>query len=410
MASLPRRVVITGASCVTSLGSSLSSTFTSLLSKKSGLRCLTPSEIFPYSDLKVKSVGPLDSFDLAYWSQEAGLLKNTLNALSASICVSALSEANWKPTCVDDQQATGIMLGLPVSAPEDLCRDVGHALEHGWAKLDRVSLLRVIPVLALGTAAIAMQISGFSTGYFAGNASGTNAIGQAYRSVGLGEAKVIVCGSLENGISPVALQALACADLGLNLAADEDPARASRPYDKRRNGWVLGLGGGALVLEDLEHALARGAQIYAEVAGYSLLSEAGKEHAAQGRGYYRAMDKARKQEKIDVVFGDAPGYAEWDEGEARAVEKMFGKNTLVANVKGALGHMQAASAGVSAAIAVYAIRNGVVPPIVNLEEPVNGNVEFVRDKVEREIETVLVNSANYDGTMFGSLMFKAFKR
>jgi 3-oxoacyl-[acyl-carrier-protein] synthase II len=363
-----------------------------------------------YADLSVKTVGPLDGWDQGYWADQCGVLKNTVSALGACTCWTALADAKWKPESAPVEHRTGAMLGLPYSAPEDLELDQVPAIRNGWAKLDRLALLRIIPSLAIGTVTIPYKISGFSNGYYSGNSSGVNAIGQAYRSIGVGEADVIVTGSIENSISPIVLQSYASGNYGINLKADENPEKASRPYDKKSNGWVMSIGGGALVLEDMEHALNRGAHIYAEVAGYSLLSEAGTLQAKEGRGYYRAMSQASKGTNVDAVFGDAPGSADWDIGEARAIEQLFGARPIVSNIKGALGHMQAASSGVNAVIAAHAIKNSVVPPILNLEEPVNANVQFATEKVDREIKTALINSANFDGTMYGSLLFKAFRR
>ena len=360
-------------------------------------------------ELTVKSGGPLDSWDKETWLQKVGVVKSVYHALGANTCWEALADAKWKPENEEQYTRTGMMYGSGRTSSPDISITHREVVKHGYGRLDRIILTKLIPSMIVGSVTIPYHICGFSNSFVAGNCTGLNAIGDAYRTVGFGEADVMMAGSAEHDFDALVIDSLAKGDYGLNMGVDRSPETASRPFDQGRKGWVYGIGAGCVVLEELSHALRRGAEIYAEVVGYSMLSEAGTETAKQGSGVFRAMKRALKNHQVDAVFADASGYGDWDEGEARAIEKLFGDKVWVTAVKGGMGNLRSASSSVNIALAAYAIKKGAIPPIRNLDKPIDVPIKYALKPVEQKIDGVVVNSVNYDGTAFGSVVLKSFK-
>lgn len=410
MSVLPKRVVITGLSVVTPLGGTVASTFANLLEKKNGIRRLTAADMEFMEELIVKSGGPLDSWDKETWIKKAGVVKSVYHALGVNTCWDALADAKWQPENEEQYTRTGIMYGSSRTSSPDISIAHREVVKHGYSRLDRIILTKLIPSMIVGSVTIPHHICGFANSIVSGNSTGINAIGDAYRTVGFGEADVMMAGSAEHEFDALVLDSLSKGNYGLNLSVDEKPESASRPFDLNRKGWVYSLGAGCVVLEELEHALKRNAHIYAEVSGYSMVSEGGSETAKQGTGMYRAMNRAVKQNQVDVVFADASGNGDWDEGEANAISKKFGKNVWTTAVKGSLGHMNSASSSVNVALAAYAVHKGIIPPIRNLDSPLNIPCKFATSTVKTPLRGALVNSCNYDGTAFGSILLKHYEK
>lgn len=405
---LPKRVVITGISAVTPAGPTIEATFQGLLEKKNGIRKLTESDMEFLSNIKVQSGGPLDGWDLELWKKKAGTVKSMYHALGVCTAWTALEDAKWKPSNEEQYTRTGIMYGSARTSSPDISIAHREVVKHGYGRLDRIILTKLIPSMIVGSVTIPHHICGFANSIVSGNCTGTNAIGDAYRTVGFGEADIMIAGSAEHDFDALVFDSLIKGNYGFNLHVDKNPGEASKPFDKARNGWVYGIGAGCVILEELSHALKRGAHIYAEVVGYSMLSEGGEETAKAGTGVLRTMRRAIRDNHVDAVFADAPGYGNWDEGEANAIEEMFGKKVDVSAIKGSIGHLNSASSSVNVAVAAYSLHKGIIPPIKNLTNPVNGNVNFAMNPVKKDIRGVVANSVNYDGTAFGSIVLKKY--
>lgn len=414
---LPRRVAITGLGLITPLGSNYTDTFNNILQKKSGLRLVTSQELEFADQLTVKTVGTLDSWDKAAWVKKQPVLKSVYHALGMSCSDATLADSGWNPKTEQEITRTGVMFGSARTSSPDISQAHREVVKHGYQRLERLVLAKLIPSLIVGTISIPHHICGFANSYCAGHSTGSSAIGDAYRTVGCGDADVVIAGSAEHDLDPVVLNSLSKGNYGYNLRADVNPATSSRPFDQGRNGWVFSYGGAGVIVEELEHAKQRGAKIYAEVSGYSMISEAGTETAAEGKGIYRSMKRAIEQaglnpSDIDAVFADASGNFEWDQGEAAAIFKLFGTKTpAVTSVKGGLGHMQGSSSAVNVGLAALSLNKGVIPPTTNLENPLNIDgisPDFVTSPREKKSKAIVANSINYDGTGFCSLVLKAY--
>ena len=302
------------------------------------------------------------------------------------------------------------MYGSGRTSSPDINATHREVVKHGYSRLDRIILTKLIPSMIVGSVSIPHHICGFSNSFVAGNNTGTNAIGDAYRTIGFGEADVLLAGSADHEFDSIVLDALAKGNYGINLEVNKSPETASRPFDVDRKGWVYSMGAGCVVLEELSHALNRGANIYAEVVGYSMLSEAGTQTAKEGTGVYRAMKRATNGVEVDAVFADASGNGDWDEGEANAINKLFGKKVWTTSVKGSLGHMNSSSSAVNVALAAYSLYKGVIPPTRNLDNPLNVPINFATQPIEKPLSAVIANSVNYDGTAFGSIVLKKYQK
>jgi len=415
---LPKRVVVTGLGVVSPLGSTVESNWESLLEKKSGLRILTPDDM-PYQEkVKVKTGGAVQGFEREKWMKIVPTLKTGYHVHSASTANMALQDANWDPKSEEEITQTGVMFGSHRTSSIDSLYAQKAVVEHGYERLERLVLPKVIVSMCIGTISIPKKICGFSNSFCAGNCTGVNAIGDSYRALGVGDSKVIIAGAAEHDLDPAVFESLIKGNYGYNTEADSNPSESVNPFDNGRKGWVLSTGGGAVLLEDLDHAKQRGAPIYAEIAGYSMLSEAGTETAKQGRGLERSMKRALHQAQlnpsdVDAVFADASGHLEFDEGEANAILKVFGeKGPSVTALKGGLGHMQGSSSSVNVALAAHSLKAGVLPPITNLKDPLKPqgkSLDYLTEAREKKLKAVVCNSINFDGTGYASLVLKAFE-
>jgi 3-oxoacyl-[acyl-carrier-protein] synthase II len=403
-----KRVVITGVGAVTPIGSDVPSTFQGLLEKKNGIRLLKASDLENFDQLKVKSAGPLDTWDQVAWVKRVGLTSNILHALALSSQVEAIDDGDIYFNTIEDRARTGIMNGVGRSNVKDFSDNYSKVAKYGYSKFDRVGVLKYLPCIISAPVTIPFGFQGFSNIFMTGDSAGMNTIQSAYDTIRLGEADVMFAGNAEHGLEFGLLYSASTANFGLNLEADQSPETASRPFDKNRKGWVFSIGSGSLLLEELSHALARNAKIYAEVTGCTLISEAGENSTKEGSGFYRAMKIVQKHGEPDVVFSDASGSVQWDEAEAKAIYKLYGSNPLVTSIKGSLGHLGSSKVCINVALAAYAISKGIVPPIRNLEDPLNIPLNFVRDTKEVSINSAIINSSNFDGIAYGSVFLNKY--
>ncbi|XP_014214295.1 3-oxoacyl-[acyl-carrier-protein] synthase, mitochondrial isoform X2 [Copidosoma floridanum] len=301
----------------------------------------------------------------------------------------ALNDANWKPERENDKQNTGVAVGMGMIDLVDVCQ-MYEQLKKGYTKVSPYFVPRILPNMAAGQISIKYGFRGPNHSVSTACATGAHAIGDAFQFVRGGGTSVMVCGGAEACISPLAIAAF-CRLRALSTSKNDSPQEASRPFDSNRDGFVMGEGAAILVLEELNHALERGAHIYAEVLGYGLSGDATHLTAPSedGAGALLAMDRALKDagihsREITYVNAHATSTPLGDAIELRAIESQFGehsKHVTVSSTKGAHGHLLGAAGNLEVSFTVLALEKGIIPPTINLHS-IDGqsNLQFAANK------------------------------
>jgi 3-oxoacyl-[acyl-carrier-protein] synthase II len=418
-----RRVVVTGMGMLTPLGCGVEATWTRLLKGESGARKV---ERFNVSDIACQIACTIprgDGSDGTYnpdqW-MEPKEQRKVDDFIVYAMCAArqALDDAGWKPASYDEQTSTGVLIGSGIGGIEGIAETAVTLHEKGPRRVSPFFIPGRIINLASGYVSIEFGLKGPNSAVVTACSTGAHAIGDAARLVALGDAEVMVAGGTESPVNRMALAGFS-ALRALSTNFNDDPTRASRPYDKDRDGFVMGEGAGVVVLEALEHAEARGAKIYAELTGYGLSGDAYHITAPdpEGDGAYRCMAMAIKRAGIspgDIDYINAHGTSTplGDEIELGAVQKLVGNaagRISMSSTKSCIGHLLGAAGAVEAIFSILAIRDGVAPPTINLDNP---SVETPIDLVphharKREIGATLSNSFGFGGTN-ASLIFRRF--
>jgi 3-oxoacyl-[acyl-carrier-protein] synthase II len=330
----------------------------------------------------------------------------------------ALADAGWSPTTADEQERTGVLIGSGIGGLNGIAETSILLKEKGPRRVSPFFIPGRLINLASGQVSIKHGLKGPNHAVVTACSTGAHAIGDAARLVAFGDADVMVAGGAESPICRIAMAGFAACK-ALSTHFNDTPTKASRPYDKDRDGFVMGEGAGIVVLESLEHAQARGARIYAEVIGYGLSGDAYHitAPAENGDGAYRCMRAAVKRAGIDVSeidYVNAHGTSTpmGDEIELGAVERLFANSAgklAMSSTKSAIGHLLGAAGAVEAIFSVLAIRDNIAPPTLNLEQPsVETPIDLVPHRArERPINTVLSNSFGFGGTN-ASLVLRRF--
>jgi 3-oxoacyl-[acyl-carrier-protein] synthase II len=414
-----RRVVVTGLGMLTPLGCGVEATWGRLLKGESGASRV---ESFEVSDLACQIACQIPrSGKGAYhpdeWMDPKDQRKvDPFIVYAVAAAKQALDDAGWKPETHEDQIATGVLIGSGIGGIGGIYDASVTLYEKGPRRISPFFIPGRIINLASGYVSIAHGLKGPNHAVVTACSTGAHAIGDASRLIALGDADVMVAGGTESPVNRLALAGFA-ACRALSTAFNDNPTAASRPYDKDRDGFVMGEGAGIVVLEEYEHAKARGARIYAEVVGYGLSGDAYHitSPAEDGDGAYRCMQAALRRANIaasDLDYINAHGTSTplGDEIELKAVERLVGNaagKLAMSSTKSAIGHLLGAAGSVEAIFAVLAIRDGVVPPTLNLDNPsVDTPIDLVPHVAkERAIDTVLSNSFGFGGTN-ASLVFR----
>jgi len=321
----------------------------------------------------------------------------------------ALNDADWHPTSYEDQCATGVMVGSGIGGIGGIYDASVTLHDKGPRRISPFFIPGRIINLASGQISIAHGLKGPNHAVVTACSTGAHAIGDAARLIQFGDADVMVAGGAESPVNRLALAGFA-ACRALSTGFNEDPTKASRPYDRDRDGFVMGEGAGVVVLEEYEHAKARGAKIYAEVIGYGLTGDAYHitSPAPDGDGAFRCMSAAVKRAGIqasDLDYINAHGTSTpmGDELELKAVERLLGDHAAKASMsstKSSIGHLLGAAGSVEAIFSILAIRDGVLPPTLNLDNPsVETAIDLVPHEAKRKrVDTVLSNSFGFGGT------------
>jgi 3-oxoacyl-[acyl-carrier-protein] synthase II len=320
----------------------------------------------------------------------------------------ALDDANWHPETDEDQIATGVLIGSGIGGLEGIVEGGYTLKEKGPRRISPFFIPGRLINLVSGHVSIRHKLRGPNHSVVTACSTGAHAIGDAARLIALGDADVMVAGGTESPICRIALAGFAACK-ALSTQHNDDPQKASRPYDRDRDGFVMGEGAGIVVLEELEHALARGAKIYAEVVGYGLSGDAFHITAPSedGDGAYRCMGMALKRAGVspsEIDYVNAHGTSTMaDTIELGAVERLVGNaasRISMSSTKSAIGHLLGAAGAVEAIFATLAIRDNIVPPTLNLDNPERDTaIDLVPKQArEREVNVAVSNSFGFGGT------------
>jgi len=408
-----RRVVVTGLGMVTPLGCGVETTWRRILEGRSGARQV---DAFDVSDLPCKIActiprgdGSDGTFNPDQWMEPKEQRKvDPFIVYALSAARQALDDAGWKPETPDEQFATGVMIGSGIGGVGGIAEGAILVKERGPRRLSPFFIPGRIINLASGYVSIEFGLKGPNSAVVTACSTGSHAIGDAGRMIALGDADVMVAGGAESPVDRLSLAGFA-ACRALSTGFNETPERASRPYDKDRDGFVMGEGAGALVLEEYEHAKRRGAKIYAELIGYGMSGDAYHITAPSpdGEGAYRCMSAAIKRAGIspgDIDYINAHGTSTMaDTIELAAVERVIGNaaaKVSMSSTKSSIGHLLGAAGAVEAIFSILAIRDQVAPPTINLDNPsVETPIDLVPHRPrQREIKVALSNSFGFGGT------------
>ena len=418
-----RRVVVTGMGMVTPLGCGVETNWKRLIAGESGARKIDTFEVadiscqiagmVPYGD------GANGTYNPDQW-MEAKEQRKVDKFIVYAMCAAkqALDDAGWHPKTMspDDQYNTGVLIGAGIGGVEGIADTAITLKERGPRRVSPFFIPGRIINLASGYVSIEHGLKGPNHAVVTACSTGSHAIGDAGRLIALGDADVMVAGGTESPVNRISLAGFA-AVRALSTGFNDQPTKASRPYDKDRDGFVMGEGAGVVVLEEYEHAKARGAKIYAELIGYGMSGDAFHITAptSDGDGAYRCMKAAIKRAGIqpsDIDYINAHGTSTplGDEIELGAVERVVGNaasRISMSSTKSAIGHLLGAAGAVEAIYSMLAMRDGVAPPTLNLDNPsVETPIDLVPHKArKRDINVVLSNSFGFGGTN-ASLIFR----
>jgi 3-oxoacyl-[acyl-carrier-protein] synthase II len=415
-----RRVVVTGLGMVTPLACGVEPTWRRLIDGESGIGRI---ETFEVSDLTCKIAGQIPrgegsngSFNPDQWMEPKEQRKvDDFILFAMAAAKQALDDADWHPQEYEDQITSGVLIGSGIGGIEGIAETALLLHERGPRRVSPFFIPGRIINLASGYVSIAHSLKGPNSAVVTACSTGAHAIGDAGRMVALGDADVMVAGGAESPVNRLSVAGFA-ACRALSIAFNDTPERASRPYDRDRDGFVMGEGAGAVVLEEYEHAKRRGARIYGELIGYGLSGDAFHitAPAEDGDGAYRCMKAAIRRAEIspgDIDYINAHGTSTMaDEIELKAVERLVGNaagKISMSSTKSSIGHLLGAAGTVEAIFCLLAIRDQVVPPTLNLDNPsVDTALDLVPHKArKRPINITLSNSFGFGGTN-ASLVFR----
>jgi len=416
-----RRVVVTGIGMVSPLACGAEETWARILEGRSGARRI---ENFETSDLPCKIACQIprgDGTDGTYnpdqWMDPKDQRKvDEFIVYAMAAARQALDDADWHPTSYEDQAESGVLIGSGIGGIEGIADAAMLLREKGPRRISPFFIPGRLINLASGYVSIEFGLKGPNHSVVTACSTGAHAIGDAARLIALGDAEVMVAGGTESPVGRLAVAGFA-ACRALSTGFNDEPERASRPYDRDRDGFVMGEGAGVVVLEEYEHAKARGAKIYGEVIGYGMSGDAYHitSPAPDGDGAYRCMRAAMKRagiEASDIDYINAHGTSTpmGDELELKAVERLVGNAAAtlsMSSTKSAVGHLLGAAGAVEAIFSLLAMRDGIVPPTLNLENPSVETAIDLTPKVakKKEINIALSNSFGFGGTN-ASLIFK----
>lgn len=422
-----RRVVVTGIGAVTPLANGALATWKKLIASQSGISAI---DAFDTSDLPAKIAGsvPLqasdtprqpDCFNASDYlepKEQRKIDRFILYAIAAAD--EAVKDSGWQPTDSEGRERTGVTIGSGIGGLPWIYDTSVTLLQQGARRVSPFFIPASLINLASGQVSIRHGFQGPNHAVVTACATGAHSIGDAARMIMLDDADVMIAGGAEAAVCRVGMAGFA-ASRTLSTAFNDTPTKASRPWDKNRDGFVMGEGSGIVVLEEYEHAKKRGAKIYAEVLGYGMSGDAHHitSPADDGGGAYRAMRAALKNaslapEEIGYINAHGTSTPVGDPIEVTAIKRLFGDHSYklaVSSTKSAIGHLLGAAGAVESIFSIFAMQNGIMPPTLNLDEPSEGcDLNFVPNKAqEKKLSYVMSNSFGFGGTNASLIFGKA---
>ncbi|EGD52941.1 3-oxoacyl-(acyl-carrier-protein) synthase 2 [Thermoanaerobacter ethanolicus JW 200] len=407
------RVVVTGVGVITPLGNTVEKFWNSLINGESGIDTVTK---FDVSEFPTKVAAEVKDFEPTLYidKKEARRMDRFIQFAVASAKL-ALEDSQIDLSKVDLNRF-GVIYGTGIGGIETFENQMKIMYEKGPGKVSPFFIPMMIANMAAGQIAITFGLKGINETIVNACASSTNAIGEAFKAIQRGDADLIVTGGTEAAITPMSFAGF-CAMKA--MSTNEDPKKASRPFDLNRDGFVMGEGSASLILESLEHAQKRGAKIYAEIIGYGATDDAYHitAPAPEGEGAARAMEAALKDGKvsfdmIDYINAHGTSTEYNDKFETMAIKKVFKDHAYklyVSSIKSMLGHLLGAAGAVEAVATVLTIKNGIIPPTINYETPdPECDLNYVpNEAIEKEVNYAISNSLGFGGHN-GTLLFKKF--
>jgi 3-oxoacyl-[acyl-carrier-protein] synthase II len=400
-----RRVVITGLGAVSPVGNDVETTWRSLVDGVSGAAPITK---FDASTFPVRFACEVKGFDaLQYMDRKEAKRSDLFTQFAMAACVQAMSDAGFTNGNGYDPLMTGVIFGSGIGGLKTFEEQHDVYRERGAGKISAFFIPMFISDIAAGMISMRFGARGPNYATVSACATSAHAIGDAYRAIAYSDADVMITGGAEATVTPMAIGGFA--NMQALSERNDSPATASRPFDATRDGFVMGEGGAALVLEELDHAVQRGARIHAEVVGYGATGDAYHitQPAPEGEGAQRAMRRAMQEAGIspaDVQYINAHGTStpQNDKSETQAIKAVFGEhaaNVSVSSTKSATGHMLGAAGAIEALICALAVREGIIPPTINYEHPdpdcdlnITPNLPAAR-----EVEYAISNSFGFGG-------------
>ena len=411
---MKRRVVITGLGAVTPIGNNVKDFWNGIKEAKCGIDEIT---LFDSSKQKVHFAAEVKNFN-----PEERMDKKSARRLDrfSQFAVYAAKEA-WENSGLDveteDVEKIGLVIGSGIGGLNTMEKEIGNCIQKGPDRVAPMYIPTAILNMAVGNVAIQLGVKGESIAISTACASATHCIGEAFRHIRHGYEDIVIAGGTEASITPSGIAGFANIKA---LAMSNDKNRASIPFDKERNGFVMGEGAGILILEELEHAKKRGAKIYAEIIGYGASSDAYHitSPAPNGEGGARALKKAIKDSEInpeDLTYINAHGTSTHlnDICETMAIKSVLGdnyKNVAVSSTKGNTGHLLGAAGGVEAIVCVKAIEDNFIPPTINYKVPDDEcDLDIVPNKGRKQVVKYAASNSLGFGGHNSTIIFKKYE-
>ncbi|MBX9977272.1 MAG: beta-ketoacyl-ACP synthase II [Alphaproteobacteria bacterium] len=420
-----RRVVVTGMGAVTPLAGNVKDSWARLIKGESGIEAITS---FDVSDLPCKVAGQVPCSDTAsfgdaafnpsaYMELKEQRKVDKFIVYGCAAADQAIADAGWKPTDAESLERTGVLLGSGIGGLAEIDKTSQTLVGSGPRRVSPFFIPASLINLISGQVAIKHGFKGPNHAVVTACATGAHAIGDAARLIQFGDADVMIAGSAEATVCRIAIAGFA-ACRALSTSYNDNPTTASRPWDKGRDGFVMGEGAGVLVLEEYEHAKKRGAKIYGEVIGYGLSGDA--HHitapAEDGDGAFRAMRAALKNAKlnsdnVDYINAHGTSTPLGDAIEVRAVKRLFGDHAQklsMSSTKSSIGHLLGGAGSVEAIFSLLAMRDNICPPTLNLNEPGDEcDLDLVAlTAKQKPVNVVMSNSFGFGGTNASLIMRK----
>jgi 3-oxoacyl-[acyl-carrier-protein] synthase II len=410
-----RRVVVTGLGLVTPVGIGVKPSWDALLEGRSGIGVITT---FDASDLPVRIAGEVKDFDpLRYIEPKEVKKMDRFIHFAVAASTMAMEDSGLKIS-PENAERTGVIIGAGMGGLPAIEHYHKTYLEKGYRRITPFFIPMLIINLASGQVSIRFGAKGPSSAVATACATGTHAIGDAFKVIQRGDADVMIAGGTESVITPMAIGGFAV--MKALSTRNDDPERASRPFDSGRDGFVMGEGAGVVILESLENAKKRNAKIYAEIAGYGMTSDAYHitSPAPEGAGAASCMtatlrDAGVSPETVDYINAHGTSTKYGDELETAAIKTVFKDHAYklsVSSTKSMTGHLLGAAGGIETVFAILSVQNDVIPPTINLDNPdPECDLDYVPHKPKyRTVECALSNSFGFGGTN-ACLLFKKLR-